>query len=141
MIDANFSCILQVTTLIQKLNVKHSTFVLLMELEVLPNTVSCVPMELCSTRTTSSVTGGSTLIVQLLRTSTASMMKLLLKEMLLLELQTNLSMELLQNTEQPLLQLEITQSTMKLLRPDEDVDWEEDEDKEGEDHQGGNCRA
>ena len=96
--------LMEVTTLIQRLNVKHSTFVLLMELEVLPNTVSCVPMELCSTRTTSSVTGGSTLIVQLLRTSTASMMKLLLKEMLLLELQTNLSMELLQNTEQPLLQ-------------------------------------
>ena len=90
--------------LMVRLNVKCSTFVLLMELEVLPNTVSCVPMEPSSTRTTSSVTGGSTLIVQLLRTSTASMMKLLLKEMLLLELQTNLSMELLQNTEQPLLQ-------------------------------------
>ena len=44
------------------------------------------------------------MIVPLLRTSTASMMKLLLKEMLLLELLTNLSMELLQNTEQPLLQ-------------------------------------
>ena len=133
--------LLKVTMLILKPNVKHSTSVLLMELVVLPNTASFVPMEPYSTRTTSSVTGGSTLIVPLLRTSTASMMKLLLKEMLLLELQTNLSMELLQNTEQPLLQLEITQSTMKLLRPDEDVDWEEDEDKEGEDHQGGNCRA
>ena len=114
MIDANFSCILQVTTLIQKLNVKHSTFVLLMELEVSQNTASCVPMELCSTRTTSSVTGGSTLIVPLLRTSTASMMKLLLKEMLLLELLTRLNMELLHKMHM-LLQPLLHQHMMNML--------------------------
>merc|ERR1711862_1089090 len=48
---------MEVTMLMVRLNVKCSTFVLLMELEVLPSTVSCVPMEPSSTRTTSSVTG------------------------------------------------------------------------------------
>merc|ERR1712107_950179 len=52
--------------LMVRLNVKCSTFVLLMELEVLLSTVSCVPMEPSSTRTTSSVTGGSTSTVLLL---------------------------------------------------------------------------
>ena len=69
------------------------------------------------------------------------MMKLLLKEMLLQELLTRLSMEHQQNTEQPQLQPQSTQSTMKLSRSDEVVDWAEDEETEGEDHQGGNCRA
>merc|ERR1719336_3146118 len=71
------------TMLIQKPNVKCSTFVLLMELEVLPNIVSCVPMEPSSTRTTSSVTGGSTLTVPKLRVFTASMTNLQQKERLL----------------------------------------------------------
>merc|ERR1711963_328807 len=69
--------------LIQKPNAKCSTFVLLMELEVLPNIVSCVPMEPSSTRTTSSVTGGSTLTVLKLRVFTASMTNLQQKERLL----------------------------------------------------------
>ena len=71
------------TMLIQKPNAKCSTFVLLMELEVLPNIVSCVPMEPSSTRTTSSVTGGSTLTVLKLRVFTASMTNLQQKERLL----------------------------------------------------------
>ena len=79
--------------LILKPNVKHSTSVLLMELVVLPNTASFVPMEPYSTRTTSSVTGGSTLTVPQLRISTASMTRLLLKEMPLQEPQTKPSME------------------------------------------------
>ena len=85
--------LLKVTMLILKPNVKHSTSVLLMELVVLPNTASFVPMEPYSTRTTSSVTGGSTLTVPQLRISTASMTRLLLKEMPLLEPQTKPSME------------------------------------------------
>merc|ERR1711963_1084384 len=64
--------LMEVTMLILKPNVKHSTSVLLMELVVLPNTASFVPMEPYSTRTTSSVTGGSTLTVPQLRISTAS---------------------------------------------------------------------
>merc|ERR1712227_663814 len=51
-------------------------------------------MELSSTRTTSSVTGGSTLTAPLLRTSTVSMMRLLLREMLLLVPLIRLSMVL-----------------------------------------------
>jgi len=84
--------------LMVRLSVKFSTSVLLMELEVLPSTASCAPMELCSTRTTSSATGGSTLTALQPRNSTASMMKLPLREMLLLELQIKLSMELLPRT-------------------------------------------
>merc|ERR1719322_949049 len=90
--------LMEVTMLIQKLNVRHSTSVLLMELEVLPSTASCVPMELCSIRTTSSATGGSTLTALQPRNSTASMMKLPLREMLLLELQIKQSTELLPRT-------------------------------------------
>merc|ERR1712012_1176138 len=70
--------------LIQKLSVKHSTSALLMVLEVLPSTASSVPMELSSTRTTSSVTGGSTLTALKPRVSIASMINTLLREMLLL---------------------------------------------------------
>merc|ERR1712048_1203677 len=83
-------------------------------------------MELCSTRTTSSVTGGSTLTVQLLKISTASMMKLLLKEKLLLELQIKPSMEHQRNMEQqlpiPTLSVTMTMETLVLVdmrRPDE----------------------
>merc|ERR1712128_205577 len=69
-----------------RLNVKHSTFVQLMELEVWPSTASSVLMVRSSTRTTSSVTGGSTLTAPLPRISTLSMMKLLLSVKLLQEL-------------------------------------------------------
>merc|ERR1712209_152295 len=77
---------MEVTMLIQKLSVKHSTSALLMVLEVLPSTVSSAPMELSSTRTTSSVTGGSTLTALKPRVSIASMINTLLREMLLLVL-------------------------------------------------------
>jgi len=69
-----------------RLNVKHSTFARLMELEVWPSTASSVLMVHSSTRTTSSVTGGSTLTAPLLRISTLSMMKLLLNVKLFQEL-------------------------------------------------------
>merc|ERR1712123_543363 len=68
-----------------RLNVKHSTFAQLMELEVWPSTASSVLMVHSSTRTTSSVTGGSTLTAPLPRISTLSMMKLLLSVKLLQE--------------------------------------------------------
>merc|ERR1712012_1437252 len=66
------------------LSVKFSTSVLLMELEVLPSTASCVPMEQSSTRTTSSATGGSTLTALRLRDSILSMMNMLLRGLLLM---------------------------------------------------------
>merc|ERR1712209_86137 len=53
----------EVITLMKKLNAKCSTSALLMVLEVLPSTASSAPMEPSSIRTTSSVTGGSMLIV------------------------------------------------------------------------------
>merc|ERR1711892_1564647 len=53
--------LMEVTMLTLRLNVKHSTFAQLMELEVWPSTASSVLMVHSSTRTTSSVTGGSTL--------------------------------------------------------------------------------
>ena len=101
--------------LILKPNVRHSTFALLMELVVLLNTASFVPMEPFSTRTTSSATGGLTLIVPQPRISTASMMRLLLKEMPLLEPLIKLSMVLHLSTEQPLLQLVTTLQLMLVL--------------------------
>merc|ERR1712128_49843 len=57
----------------------------LMELEVWPSTASSVLMVHSSTRTTSFVTGGSTLTAPLPRISTLSMMKLLLSVKLLQE--------------------------------------------------------
>merc|ERR1712117_384858 len=60
--------LMEVTMLIQKLNVKLSTSVPLMVPEALPSIASCVPTGLFSTRTTSSVTGGLTLTVPPLRT-------------------------------------------------------------------------
>merc|ERR1712227_91833 len=70
--------------LMVRLSVKFSTSVLLMELEVLPSTASCAPTEQSSTRTTSSVTGGSTLTALRLKDSTLSMMNMLLKGLLLM---------------------------------------------------------
>ena len=55
-------------------SVKCSTFVPLMELEVLPSTASCVPMEPSSTRRYSPASGGLILTVTPLRASTVSMM-------------------------------------------------------------------
>merc|ERR1712038_1917524 len=69
-----------------RLNVKHSIFAQLMELEVLPSTASSVLMEHSSTRTISSVIGGSTLTAPLLKNFTLLTMKLLLNAKLLLEL-------------------------------------------------------
>ncbi len=54
----------QATTLIPRPNVKSSTSVPLMVKAVLPNIPSFAPTAPSSTKTTSSVTGGSTLIVQ-----------------------------------------------------------------------------
>merc|ERR1719153_1328144 len=78
--------LMEVTMLTLRLNVKHSIFAQLMELEVLPSTASSVLMEHSSTRTISSVIGGSTLTAPLLRIFTLSMMRLLLNVKLLLEL-------------------------------------------------------
>merc|ERR1712123_51752 len=78
--------LMEVTMLTLRLNVKHSTFAQLMELEVWPSTASSVLMVHSSTRTTSSVTGGSTLTAPLLRSSTLSMMKLLQNVKLLMQL-------------------------------------------------------
>merc|ERR1719153_344570 len=76
--------LMEVTMLTLRLNVKHSIFAQLMELEVLPSTASSVLMEHSSTRTISSVIGGSTLTAPLLRIFTLSMMRLLLNVKLLL---------------------------------------------------------
>ena len=73
---------LKVTTLTPRLSARLSTSAQLMGLEVSPSTASSAPTELSSTRTTSSATGGSTLTAPLLRISTASMMRLLLRETL-----------------------------------------------------------
>ena len=65
---------------ILRLNVKHSIFAQLMELEVWPSTASSVPTELCSTSSTSSVTGGSMWTALWPRISTPSMMSMLPRE-------------------------------------------------------------
>ena len=53
--------------LILRLNAKYFTFVVMMELAGLPNTLFSVPMAPFSTKITSFVTGGSTLTVLKLR--------------------------------------------------------------------------
>merc|ERR1711913_176392 len=77
---------MEVTMLTPRLSARHSIFAQLMELEVWPSTASSVLMVHSSTRTTSSVIGGSTLTAPLPRTSTLSMMKSLLSVKLLPEL-------------------------------------------------------
>ena len=72
------------TTLILRQSAKFSTFALTTALAVCPPTPSSVPTAPSSTRTTSSVTGGSTLTVAKLKISTLSMMTLLLKELRLM---------------------------------------------------------
>merc|ERR1712055_715076 len=96
--------LMEVTMLILRLNVKHSIFAQLMELEVLPSTASSVLMEHSSTRTISSVIGGSTLTAPLLKNFTLSMMTLQLNVKLLLELlMLPVNMELLLRKNMPLL--------------------------------------
>ena len=73
------------TTLTQRLNVKHSIFVLEMALEVLPSTVSSAPMEPCLTNNILFVTGGSMLTAHWLSLFMLLMMKSLLREMLILQ--------------------------------------------------------
>merc|ERR1712201_39585 len=108
---------MEVTMLMVRLNVKCSTFVLLMELEVLLSTVSSVPMELSSTRTTSSVTGGSTSTAPLLRSSTPSMTRLLLRE----NLWMLLHLLMLQSPPMELLKKMEPQSMRAELRGEEDA--------------------
>merc|ERR1712106_562381 len=108
-----------------RLNVKHSTFAQLMELEVWPSTASSVLMVHFSTRTTSSVTGGSTLTAPLLRSSTLSMMKLLLSVKLLQELLLML-LVLMKHQLKIMLLMKLPQFTNH-LREDLPEDLEEDE--------------
>merc|ERR1712128_130336 len=103
-----------------RLNVKHSTFVQLMELEVWPSTASSVLMVHSSTRTTSSVTGGSTLTAPLPRISTLSMMKLLLSVKLLQELLLMRVLVLMRHQLTMLLLLHLLATTL----------WREDEAKD-----------
>merc|ERR1712106_267149 len=79
------------TTLTLRPSARCSTSVPMTELEVCPSRVSSVPTELSSTRTISSVTGGSTLTALRLRVSTLSMTRLLPKEKLTLVLLPTLS--------------------------------------------------
>jgi len=62
--------LMEVIMLTLRRNVKHSTSALGMELEVWPSTVFCALMELCSTSSTLSVIGGSTLTAHWLSPST-----------------------------------------------------------------------
>merc|ERR1712008_658989 len=93
--------LMEVTMLTLRLNVKHSTFAQLMELEVWPSTASSVLMVHSSTRTTSFVTGGSTLTAPLPRISTLSMMKSQPNVMLLQELLLMKALELMRRVDQP----------------------------------------
>merc|ERR1711892_1610856 len=120
---------MEVTMLTLRLNVKHSTFAQLMELEVWPSTAS-------------SVTGGSTLTAPLLRSSIRSMMKLLRNVKLLQELLLMLLvvMELLlkRNMQLPLTILSMRKLLLKLFqfwkllllmnqKSDQQGSWEEEE--------------
>ena len=70
------------TMLILRPSARSSTFAPLTDRVVWPSTASSAPMEPSSTRTTSSATGGSTLIALRLRVSIPRMRKLLPKERL-----------------------------------------------------------
>merc|ERR1712203_215363 len=119
--ESGFSCegqVMEVTMLTLRPSVKHSIFAQLMELEVLPSTASSVLMEHSSTRTISSVIGGSTLTAPLLRIFTLSMMRLLLNVKLLLELppMLQLNMEhLLRRNMQLLLIIQNMRQSLRLL--------------------------
>merc|ERR1712020_501850 len=126
------------TMLILRLSVKHSIFAQLMELEVWPSTASSVLMVHSSTRTTSSVIGGSTLTAPLLKIFTLSTMKLLLNVKLLLLMPWE-NTELLQITLLLLLQLVTTPLVlMKVLvlmkkKVAEAAGWETGETTDEED--------
>merc|ERR1719483_701833 len=91
-----------------------------MELEVWPSTASSVLMVHSSTRTTSSVTGGSTLTAPLPRISTLSMMKSLLSVKLLQELLLMRVLVLMKHQLTMLLLLHLLATTL----------WREDEAEE-----------
>ena len=102
---------MKVAMLTQRMNAKHFIFAQLMELEVWPSTASSVLMVHSSTRTISSVTGGSILTAPLLRISTLLKMKLMLNVKLLL-LMLLVVMEHLHIMQQLLPLLEIIQLGM-----------------------------
>merc|ERR1719209_2921412 len=79
--------LMEVTMLTQKQNAKHSTFVPMMEMEDLQNTVSCVLMEHSSSSSILCVTGGLMWTVLLLSNYILLMMKLLLRELQILQLE------------------------------------------------------
>ena len=82
------SDLIQAIMLMKRPSVKYSTFAQLMELEVLPSTAFSAPTEPSSTRTISSVTGGSMLIalnqLPLLLKRTQKLLLLVKRSMLLL---------------------------------------------------------
>ena len=106
--------LMEVTMLTQRMNAKHFIFAQLMELEVWPSTASSVLMVNSSTRTISSVTGGSIMTAPLLRISTLLMMKLLLNVKLLL-LMLSVVMQLLLKRSMLLQLLIIQNMTTKKL--------------------------
>ena len=116
---------MEVTMLTPRLSARHSIFAQLMELEVWPSTASSVLMVHSSTRTTSSVIGGSTLTAPLPRTSTLSMMKSLLS----VKLSPELLLTLLITTKHLLNTLLLTKlpQFMNHQKPDQLADLEEGE--------------
>merc|ERR1712224_733071 len=78
--------LMEVTMLMVRLSARSSISAQLMELEVWPSTASSAPTEPSSTRTTSSVIGGSTSTVLKLRIFTLSMMTSLLNVLKLMPL-------------------------------------------------------
>merc|ERR1711881_372040 len=103
-----------------------------MELEVWPSTASSVLMVHSSTRTTSSVIGGSTLTAPLLKIFTLSTMKSLLNVKLLLLMPWE-NTELLQITLLLLLQLVTTQLVLMKEKVAEAAGWETGETTDEED--------
>merc|ERR1719270_2036882 len=126
--------LMEVTMLTQKPNAKFSTSVLLMVLVVLLNTASSVLMEPFSTRTTSSVTGGSTLIAPRLRDFTASMTNLLLS---VKPLQPQVHREVMPLPIQMQLQLEVMTPQLEsskmprllMVKPPETAEDKEDQEE------------
>merc|ERR1712198_280793 len=111
--------LMEVTMLMVRLRVKSSTSAQLMELEVLLSTASSVPTAQFSTRTISSATGGSTLIVLKPRVFSPSMTRLLPNELKLTELLLMpLLLTLLQLNQ--LLTMQLLLNMVKLALPDRD---------------------
>ena len=129
----DISLFLQVTTRTLRLSARRSTSAPTLATPTWSSTASSAPTEPSSTRTTSSATGGSTLTAPPPRTSTASMMRSLLRETLWPGPLTRLSMAPPQSTARPRLPLE----TIPSPRPGEDAGWAEAGGRAG----GDNCRA